>query len=256
MGNALRNGSMTTDEFVGEAGRLGFGSVELCDRTVTSVNADAIGALLLRCGMTCPSFAVRNDFTVVGKRAEELEHVLQGVMLARVLGARIVRVWTGTSSTSREARENVSDLMRVASAATHERGLRLAIETHGGLSNDAAFMARLCAEAGAGTGVCLDFGNVAPAPRRPAAIRRFAPLTTHVHVKSYAFLDDGRESSFDLHDAIRHLIASGYRGLWVCEYEGTEKVEAGIIATATAVNDAITTPSTFEPPISTPQMAH
>jgi sugar phosphate isomerase/epimerase len=235
--HALRAG-MSTEEFVVTARRLGFASVELCDRTVSARNVGRISRLLRTSGVESPSFAIRNDFTAPSSETDELRHVIEGLDLARALGSHLVRVWTGEASTSEPAKRLVRKSMVATGAAARERGLTLAIETHGGLSNDVDFMSELCAAVGPQAGVCLDFGNVAPPAARLDVIRRFSPLTTHVHVKSYAFLPNGSEASFDLHEAIRQVAATGYQGLWICEYEGTDEPEAGIAATARALLDA------------------
>jgi sugar phosphate isomerase/epimerase len=231
----LVTGEMSSLDFLDAAARLGFRAVELCDRNANLDNpVRTLGELTTR-SLRCPSFAARNDFTVETGLQRQVDHVRRCFDVACALGARLVRIWTGVARVDTWAMLQVRRALEQLVPTAESLGLVIAIETHGGLSNDVAFMNALLADiASSAIGVCVDFGNLDAADRYEA-VEKLMPNTVHVHVKSYEFDDAGRETSFDLGRCVETVARWGYDGLWVIEYEGQPPYEPGIFATVDTV---------------------
>jgi len=237
-GDELKTGAKTTAEFLDAAVSLGFRSVELCDRSVRDP-AEVREALRDR-DLAMPSIALRNDFT--GDRAsvaDNVDHLIGWLSIAASLGCRLARVWTGWQRVDATARRQIMDAFDEVVPHAERVGVALAVETHGGLSNDPTFLEDLSDRyPDESFGVCLDFGNL-PDDVRRFAIRRLARLTNHVHVKSYQFDANGVETTIPLTWAIGELRRVGFAGQWVIEYEGSPPYEAGIDQTVAALRSTL-----------------
>lgn len=225
-GHQVREGELSLAEFMRAAAGHGVGAVELCDRTIIDPQAAVAAAHAYGLGM--PSVALRNDFTVDPARVRvEVDRVLEWLPVVASMGSGLARVWVGASSTSEQARGQVVECFDEIVPVALDGGTTLVVETFAGLSSDVDFVGELCARYPAGSvGVCLDFGNFA-SERRIDLIRAFAPLAAHVHVKSYEFSGD-HETTVPLDLAVDTMLARGYEGQWVVEYEGAPPYPAGI----------------------------
>lgn len=240
-GDQLKTGAMSTADFLDAAVDLGFASVELCDRTVRQPAAVQTG--LRARGLAMPSIALRNDFTGdADSIAASIDHLIRWLEIAASLGCGTARVWTGRQRVDGAARRQIVEAFDKVVPHAQRLGVALAVETHGGLSNDPSFLKDLCGRySRASFGVCLDFGNL-PSDVRRAAIRNLAPITNHVHVKSYEFNADGVETSVPLAWAITELRLAGFAGQWVIEYEGAPPYEAGINQTVSILRSTLGRP--------------
>ena len=240
-GDELKTGAKTTEQFLDAAVELGYEAVELCDRTIR--DPKVVAAQLADRGLSLPSIALRNDFT--GDRQSmttSVDHLLRWLDVAADLASRTARVWTGWQRTDGTARQQITQALDVVVARAADVGISIAIETHGGLSNDPEFLRELTGRYPHHQfGVCLDFGNL-PAPSRRETIAKLAPLTTHVHVKSHEFTDDGLETTIPLEWAIETVAAGGFGGQWVIEYEGLPPFERGIEFTVATLRRALGRP--------------
>jgi sugar phosphate isomerase/epimerase len=215
----LKSGRMGTGEFLQRARGLGFRAVELCDLTVDRRHPQRTRTALDQVGLSSPSLAVRNDFTTAELGPQDLQKVLTWLGVCGPVGASVIRVYTGRRRADADAARRVTRTFDQVVPVAEALGVRLAVETHGGLSNDVAFLRSLVARYGGRLGVCVDFGNL-PRERHVQYVEAFAPLAIHVHVKSFQFDVDGRETTLDLDRCLRVLQDGGYRGQWVVEYEG------------------------------------
>lgn len=234
----VRDGHLAMSEFLMHAARHGVDGVELCDLTVDVTSADDAAQAADHHGLSIPSLALRNDFTRDARDARaQVDRIIMWFPVAHRLGAGIVRVWTGCRRDDDQARQQVRACFDELVPAAREAGLTLTVETFVGMSMDPGFLADLCGRYPAGSlGVCLDFGNIPP-PGRRAVISAVAPLANHVHVKSYEFRD-GVEADIPLAWAVGHVLASGYDGHWVIEYEGGPPYDNGILSTAKVLTEA------------------
>jgi sugar phosphate isomerase/epimerase len=234
----LKSGQLSTRGFLLKARELGFGAVELCDLTVDHARPQRTRALLEDLGLACPSVAVRNDFTTATMCQADLEKVLAWLEPGRQVGAAVLRVSTGWRAVDQAARRRVERAFDQLVPVAGRLGLLLAVETHGGLSNDVAFLRSLVGRYHGGVGVCMDFGNV-PVERHLQYVEALAPIVRHVHVKSYEFGRDGRETTLDLPRCLRVLKEQGHTGQWVVEYEGKPPYEEGVRRTVDAMVEAL-----------------
>ncbi len=232
----LKSGRLGTREFLAKSKELGFHAVELCDLTVDRVNPQRTRAMLDALGLSAPSVAVRNDFTTPEQGLKDFEKVLTWLGPSRRVGAEVIRVYTGRRAADRAARSLVERAFDELVPVASQLGILLAVETHGGLSSDIAFLRSLVRRCG--IGVCIDFGNV-PRERHVEYVEALAPIVKHVHVKSYEFDRDGRETTLDLPRCLRTLRQSGYTGQWVVEYEGKPPYEHGVLRTVAAMAEAL-----------------
>lgn len=237
-GGRVKSGQMSTTEFLDAARRLGFRAVELCDRTVR--DSERLPEALADRGLAMPSIALRNDFTGdPASAAASVAHVCRWLGTAPHLGSRTTRVWTGWQRDDGFSRQQVIEAFDLIVDHAADVGIGLAVETHGGASNDPQFLRVLCERYGGHDfGVCLDFGNL-PADRRHQVIQAIAGITTHVHVKSYEFDAQGRETTVPLAWAVRSLDAAGFDGQWVIEYEGPPPWEDGINRTTAVLRQTL-----------------
>jgi sugar phosphate isomerase/epimerase len=237
-GEPLKSGLLATQGFLARATALGFRAVELCDLTVDRGNPHHTRNLLDGLGLRCPSIAVRNDFTTADMCEDDLRKVLAWLHIANRVGASVLRVYTGKRAEDRNARKRVEHAFDRIVPVAERRGIILAVETHGGLSNDVEFMRSLVSRHHGRVGICVDFGNV-PRQAHLAYVEKLAPVAVHVHVKSYDFDQYGRETSLDLPGCLRVLKGYGYNGQWVVEYEGRPPYEEGIRRTTDIMADVL-----------------
>ncbi|GAA4181891.1 sugar phosphate isomerase/epimerase family protein [Gryllotalpicola koreensis] len=228
---------------------FGVDEIELCQIQLGPLDElEDGGAARLRTELDAAGVRVRNvpidigdlGSTDAARRARDAELTLRWFDVAATLGSRFVRVNAGTPLGSGPDRNAlVAELAALGDAAA-ERGLRMLVENHGGLSSDPEFLTGLVdAVGGAHLGILLDLGNLepmlaithaaftgAPVPTAPdfaplyAAISRLAPHAELVHAKSYGIDATGRPSSFDARAALEALAASSYAGPVTIEYEG------------------------------------
>ncbi len=234
----LKSGRLTPRGFLVKAGELGFRAVELCDLTVDHANPRRTRAMLDDLGLSCPSVAVRNDFTTEEMCPADLQKVLAWLEPSTAVGAAVLRVSTGWRAVDQAARRRVERAFDRLVPTASRLGILLAVETHGGLSNDVAFLGSLVGRYDGAVGVCMDFGNV-PREQHVEYVEALAPIVRHVHVKSYQFDRDGRETTLDLPRCLRLLKERGRAGQWVVEYEGKPPYEDGVRRTVEVMAEAL-----------------
>jgi sugar phosphate isomerase/epimerase len=110
-----------------------------------------------------------------------------------------------------------------------DRGVRVLTENHWGPSRVPANCVRLI-ESIPGLGLLFDSNNWVPELQREGW-ERCARLAEVTHIKTFAFDARGWDSTVDLRECIRLLVAAGYKGIWGIEscprngdeYEGARK---------------------------------
>lgn len=180
--------------------------------------------LCFRLGLDISGTAVGNDFCHPPgpKRREQLAYVKRWIELAEILGAPVIRIFSGTA----KAGQSESEAHKLAVAAIEEccefagqHGVFLALENHGGLTTTVEGMLRLVRDVNSPWfGVNLDSGNFR-SPDCYADLARIAPYALNVQIKATVSGPDGKKTPSDYPRLARILKQAGYRGYIVLEYE-------------------------------------
>lgn len=165
-------------------------------------------------------------------RDEELRLLNRVAEIARELGCPAVRAYGGFVNGEIGRRESwlrTVDALKEAAAFADERGVRLAIETHGGtMALSASEAASMVTEVGReNVGILLDYAWVHLAGRESldAVLRLALPRIFHVHAKGWILSGEKPQSALlgegDIPwgPFLRSLAGSGYEGFVSNEYE-------------------------------------
>jgi sugar phosphate isomerase/epimerase len=158
---------------------------------------------------------------------------------AKFLGCHSIRVnaATGNTGSFEEQQKRAADGLSALSDYCAKVGLNCIVENHGGLSSNGQWLAgvmKLVDKPNCGT--LPDFGNFRVGQGkvydRYLGIEELMPFAKAVSAKSYAFDDDGNETTMDYRRIMKIVLDAGYRGWVGIEYEGRELSEPeGINAT-------------------------
>ena len=171
-------------------------------------------------GQQCRCWTLNTDFSLprTGWPPQWL-YWRWGVLAARTVGARQLRIILGGSDGARAGPTVVARLNRFLSYALARFDGQIVLENHWGLSQEwtqhraifAAAWAALPAADQPRFGLCLDPVNF-PVADRPAAWASLAPHATHVHLKAPTQAD-----AYDLITFLDQLEAAGYNGHYTLE---------------------------------------
>jgi len=218
--------ALTLFDFIADCARFGLDGTELTSYYFPTLTDDAFVRSLkqacFRLGLDVSGTAVGNDFCHPEgpDRQRELAHVETWIRLADILGAPVIRIFSG--SAKGEAAEahslavaGIQESCRIAEQA----GIYLALENHGGLTETAEGMLALVQEVDSPAfGVNLDTGNFHSADLY-GDLERLAPYAVNVQIKVMVSSQGGPKEPADFDRLARILTQSGYRGYIVLEYE-------------------------------------
>lgn len=184
-----------------------------------------------RSGTKLVCWTIDSDLTVqTAARETQLAYLAQAIQAARFLGAPMIRVLLGGETNDRSALDRAVNLMSSVLPVAIAADIKLAVENHGGLSNDPdlliEFIERCRGGRSSALGACLDLGNFERDPL--IGIQKIAPYAIHVHAKALAFDDSGEEATIDYKSSLSILKAAGYAGALSIEYEGQGGAAEGI----------------------------
>lgn len=184
-------------------------------------------------GLDVSGTAVGNDFCWPKgeKRDAEIASVKQWVDNAAILGAPVIRIFSGKAKPGQE----VADAHRLAVEAMEEccdhagqHGVVLALENHGGLTDTVDGMLALVRDVKSPWfAVNLDTGNFHTADPY-GDLAKIAPYTVNVQVKVSMKPADGSRSPADFTRLAQIMKDAGYRGYIVLEYEEREDPKVGV----------------------------
>jgi len=178
-------------------------------------------------GLEVSGTAVGNDFCVPPgpKRDEEIASVKAWADRAAVLGAPVIRIFSGNATqgqTAAEASKLAIKAIEECCDYAGKRGVFLALENHGGLTAEPAGMLELVkAVKSPWFGVNLDTGNFHGSDVY-ADLEQIAPYAVNVQVKVAVTPAGQSKQPSDLPRLAKILRDSGYRGYVVLEYEEDE----------------------------------
>ena len=171
------------------------------------------------------------------KRTEAVEDHQKWVTAGKHLGCPTIRVnaHSDESLPPDEQAKLVADGLRrlVEFGAKHD--INVIVENHGGISGDAAWLTKVVKLVDLPhCGTLPDFGNF---PReegvdRYRGVEEMMPFAKGVSAKSYAFDEQGNETTIDYHKMLKIVYDAGFRGYIGIEYEGDKMSEVeGTLAT-------------------------
>jgi len=170
-------------------------------------------------------------------RTQAVENHYRWVEAARHLGCHSIRVNAASAGPAETQRDLVVDGLGRLTRFAADRELNVIVENHGGLSSDGAWLAEVMRQVDhPRCGTLPDFGNFDLGDGRSydryVGVEELMPFAKAVSAKSYAFGEDGSETTIDFLRMMRIVVSSGYNGYVGIEYEGSELGEVeGIQAT-------------------------
>jgi len=165
------------------------------------------------------------------QRQQAIENHYKWVEAAAFLGCHAIRV-----SIADNAKTDALEMQQAAVLGLQQLaqfaapfGISIIVENHMGHSMDANWLATVLQQAG-NVGSLPDFGNFSGDKYQGTQL--LLPFAKGISAKSFAFDENGAESSIDYHRMWQLIQSSGYQGYIGIEYEGENADEdAGIRAT-------------------------
>lgn len=167
------------------------------------------------------------------RRLQAARNHRKWVDIAAVLGCRLIRCNSyGDESDPNALRERAAEAFGQLLEYAAGTGVDIAIENHGGLSSDPAWLCSLIELVGSPhLGTLPDFGNFPPEVDRYDAVARLMPHAKAVSAKCYDFGPDGEETTIDFGRMMSIVKDAGYTGYVGIEFEGERLPEReGILA--------------------------
>jgi len=200
-------------------------------------NRDFIKEAISSRGLSIASVAGYNDFSLsdpdkIEKHVKRLQWYCQ---LAVDLNVNIVRVLGGEQTADIAREELLKSLIagfQSAVSMAKNYHITLALENHGYLVNDAATLVEIIENvASENLKITLDTGNFCWAGHSLQDTYNYfkilAPYVVNVHLKDFIFTEKNKvkfvplgEGLLNLDRVIEFLVLSGYKGTFLCEYEG------------------------------------
>jgi sugar phosphate isomerase/epimerase len=177
-----------------------------------------------RLGLDVSGTAVGNDFChPPGEtRDREIKSVKQWIDHAAVLGAPVIRIFSGNvkrNQTPEEAHRLAVEGMEECCEYAGKRGVLLALENHGGLTATPAGLLKLVKDTQSPWfGVNFDSGNF-HGEDVYAELAQIAPYAVNVQIKVVISPRGQKKQPSDFARLAKILRESGYRGYVVLEYE-------------------------------------
>lgn len=222
---------LTLADFIDDCAAFGLEGTELTSyyfpKDVGPAYLREIKRQCFRLGLDVTGTAVGNDFCLPPgeKRDEQLALVRRWVDHAEILGAPVIRIFSGKSGKGQDPAE--AHKLAVAGieeccAYAGEHGVCLALENHGGLTTDVDGMLALVRDVKSPWfGVNVDTGNFAT-PTCYEDLAKIAPYALNVQVKVVMRPSKGQKEPADFSRLARIMTDAGYRGYIVLEYEEAE----------------------------------
>ncbi len=225
---------LTLANFIADCAAMGLEGTELTSyyfpKQTTPEYLRELKHQAFRLGLDVSGTAVGNDFChPLGEaRDKQLAGVKQWIDYAEILGAPVIRVFSGHP----HGKQTFDEAYRLAIAGMEEcceyagkHGVFLALENHGGLSTKIDDLVLLVRDVKSPwMGINLDTGNFqgnTSAEEAYADMAKMAPYALNVQVKVMIAIK-GKKVASDFSRLAKILRDSGYRGYIVLEYEEKE----------------------------------
>ena len=185
--------------------------------------------------------------TDADERKSAVENHFKWVDAAAGMGCHSIRVNLSGSNDPEEWVSNSVDGLTQLATYARDKNVNIIVENHGGLSSNAALLARVMQTVNMeNCGTLPDFGNFCIRRNVPSdyskgcaeaydiykGVEELMPYAKAVSAKSHNFDEAGNETEIDYGKMLQIVKDAGYSGFIGVEYEGSELgEEAGIIAT-------------------------
>jgi sugar phosphate isomerase/epimerase len=188
--------------------------------------------------------AVGNDFCHPPgpKRDEEIKNVKRWVDYAEILGAPVIRIFSGHPHDTSVAEAHKLAVQAIEECCQYagEHGVFLALENHGGLTTTAEGILALVRDVKSPWfGVNLDTGNFQSSDPY-AELAQLAPYAINVQVKVSIHPQGGTRQHADFRRLARIAADAGYRGYIVLEFEENEEPRAACPRYVNEMREAFT----------------
>ncbi|HEY4308209.1 MAG TPA: sugar phosphate isomerase/epimerase family protein [Pirellulales bacterium] len=219
---------LSLDDFITDCAKMQLEGTELTSyyfpKDPTDEYLRHLKQLAFDLGLDVSGTAVGNNFCLPPgpKRDEQIADVKRWIERAEVLGAPVIRIFSGNAGGGL----SVDEAHKLAVAGIEEtcqyageHGVYLALENHGGLTATADGLLELVNDVKSPWfGVNLDTGNF-NTPDPYGDLARIAPYAVNVQVKISMHPAGGKRQPADLKRLAQILRDSGYRGYIVLEFE-------------------------------------
>ena len=221
---------LSLDDFISDCAKMGLQGTELTSYYFPPDTNDEylrhLKQLCFRLGLDVSGTAVGNDFCHPPgeERTRQLQHVKQWIDRAEILGAPVIRIFSGSphGTSEQEAHRLAVEAIEECCQYAGAHGVFLALENHGGLTTTAAGLLALVRDVKSPWfGVNLDTGNFQGADVY-GDLAQLAPYAINVQVKVSIRGADGKPQHADFGRLARIMSDAGYRGYIVLEYEERE----------------------------------
>ncbi len=221
----------TLEDFIRDCAAMGLEGTELTSYYFppepTADYLRSLRKLAFELGLDVSGTAVGNDFCFPAgaERDKQIAGVKQWVDYAAILGAPVIRIFSGNAKdgqSEQDAHRLAVRGMEECCAYAGEHGVMLALENHGGLTATAAGLLALVRDVKSPWfGVNLDTGNFRTEDPY-GDLAKLAPYAVNVQVKVVISPNGGKKQPADYHRLATILADANYRGYVVLEFEEDE----------------------------------
>lgn len=221
------NPRLSLDDFIADCAKMQLDGTELTSYYFppepTNDYLRHLKELCFRLGLDVSGTAVGNDFCHPQgeKRDEQIGHVKRWVDYAEILGAPVIRIFSGHphGTSVEEAHKLAVEAIEECCDYSGQHGVFLALENHGGLTTELDGILALVRDVKSPWfGVNLDTGNFRSADPY-ADIAQLAPYAINVQVKVSMTPAGGKRQHADFRRLAQIISDAGYRGYIVLEFE-------------------------------------
>lgn len=160
-------------------------------------------------------------------RKEAIQNHHKWVDAAAFLGCHSIRVNAQSSGSYEEQKKRAADGLRQLSEYAAESDINVIVENHGGLSSNGDWLSEVMDMVDhPRCGTLPDFGNFTieegETYDRYKGVEQLMPYAEGVSAKTFAFDDEGNETTIDYEKMMSIVLDAGYQGHVGIEYEGDE----------------------------------
>ena len=176
-------------------------------------------------------------------RGRSVDNHVKWIEAAAALGCHSIRVNAASAGSYEEQQKLAADGLGRLTRLAAGYDISVLVENHGGLSSNGAWLAGVMEMVDhPGCGTLPDFGNFCMDWSRSdeddawydryLGMEELLPFAKAVSAKSYAFDEEGNETSIDYRRILKTVLDAGYSGYVGIEYEGSQHSELdGVLLT-------------------------